>query len=187
MSDTKILSAEQVRNVFRMGSDISMVQVCESHAAQAKRIEALESQVIDLLGGVVREAENSMNKSSVSVEEFKAFLFQEGIPTRNELKRLIFSHAELADDLAEKNKDLHSSKRALRRIITEHSERQRERDDALLRAEAAEAQVKALLEALPAERAEEIADAFLGTRMIRFAEMPGELRAYAEAAKPKER
>lgn len=63
----------------------------------------------------------------------------------------------------------------------------RQRNAGLRRAEAAEDQKsRRLLEALPAERAEEIADAFLGMRrMIRFAEMPGELRAYAAAAKGK--
>lgn len=63
------------------------------------------------------------------------------------------------------------------------SEAQKERDAALRRAEAAEAQVKALLEAMPAERAEEIAD----MPSLRPDSNRDALRAYAEAAKPKER
>lgn len=62
-----------------------------------------------------------------------------------------------------------------------HQFTEKQRDAALLRAEAAEAQVKALLEALPVISA---------LRMAKEQLVPGArdaLRAYAVAAKPKER
>lgn len=45
MSHPKILSADQVRNVFRQTSEVTMAQVCDSHAAQAERIRELEHEV----------------------------------------------------------------------------------------------------------------------------------------------